>query len=70
MELMPVWSTRKPGDPASVGHRMLDDFHGRPMSPVCGCSTEGLWFRRDHEWSQVPGRQRCSICERLAAGRL
>lgn len=32
------------------------------MAPVCGCSTEGLWFRRDVEWERVPAPQRCGGC--------
>jgi hypothetical protein len=57
-----LWSTRRQGDPLAVGHRMEADGHGRPTSPMCGCSTEGLWFRRDHEWERVPMAQRCPDC--------
>ena len=59
---MSVWSTKRPGDPASVGHRMPEDDHGRPAGPLCGASSHGLWFRRDHEWADVPERQRCFAC--------
>ena len=34
----------------------------RPTTPICGRSTDGLWFRRDHEWHQVPPGQRCDEC--------
>ena len=43
-----LWSTHRQGDPRSIEHLMQPDGHGRPTSPVCGLSTEGLWFRRDH----------------------
>lgn len=66
LEGVPVWSTRRAGDPASVGHRMEADGFGRPSSPVCGLSTEGLYFRRDHSWDNVPEGQRCPACERAA----
>jgi hypothetical protein len=59
---MPVWSTRRAGDPASIGHRMIDDSFGRPTLPACGLSSDGLFFRRDHDWEQVPERQRCRLC--------
>lgn len=59
---MPVWSTRAPGDPSSVGHRMTNDDHGRPGPPVCACSTEGLYFRQDFAWDRVPIAQRCFAC--------
>jgi hypothetical protein len=48
---------------------MEPDGHGRPTMPVCGISTEGLWFRRDHVWAQVPERQRCRDCEALQVGK-
>jgi len=60
-----VWSTKRPGDPASIGHRMTPDAHGRPTTPFCGLTTEGLWFRRDHDWGQGPEPQRCRGCEQL-----
>jgi len=41
---------------------MIDDAHGRPGDPVCGRSTEGLFFRRDHGWPQVPEHQRRHAC--------
>jgi hypothetical protein len=31
---------------------------------VCGRTTEGLFFRRDHGWDRVPAGQRCPECER------
>lgn len=62
MGAVPVWSTERPGSPTSIGHRMTPDGHGRPTTPVCGRSTEGLWFRRDHEWHEVPPGQRCDEC--------
>lgn len=66
---MPVWSTRRAGDPASVGHLMVDDGYGRPAPPACGASSEGLFFRRDHDWADVPEGQRCEGCA-VAARRL
>lgn len=63
---VPVWSTKRQGDPSSVGHRMEGDEYGRPSSPVRGASSDGLYFRRDHDWSDVPERQRCEACERTA----
>jgi hypothetical protein len=59
---VPVWSTKRQGDPSSVGHRMLDDDHGRPMSPVCGLSSHGLFFRAWTDWERVPSPQRCDAC--------
>lgn len=64
---VPVWSTLRAGDPASVGHRMADDEYGRPSVPVCGASSEGLYFRRDHDWGDVPEAQRCDACKRATA---
>ena len=67
---MPCWST------TSIGHRTQDDAYepcgpdGRPTSPVCGRSTEGLYFRRDHHWEQVPERQRCPRCDEGIGGLL
>jgi len=65
---VPVWSTRRAGDPASVGHRMEADGFGRPSSPVCGLSSEGLYFRRDHSWADVPAAQRCEACDGARPG--
>ena len=62
MGAVPLWSTGPPGAPSSIGHRMQPDAHGRPTTPLCGCSTHGLWFRRDHRWEQVPQAQRCAVC--------
>jgi hypothetical protein len=62
MALMPVWSTRRQGDPSSLAHRMKPDAHGRPTTSACGRSTDGLWFRRDVEWERVPETQRCPEC--------
>ena len=55
-------STGPQGDLTSVGHRMVDDSYGRPGTPVCGCSTNGLWFRRDVSGERVPVAQQCSAC--------
>jgi hypothetical protein len=60
---VPVWSTRRKGDPASVGHRMAGDGYGRPSSPVCGLSSDGLFFRAWTDSEQVPERQRCEACD-------
>lgn len=70
IDVVPVWSTRRQGDPTSIGHRMVGDEHGRPGLPVCGGSTHGLWFRRDVTWERVPEPQRCRSCagEPLGAG--
>lgn len=50
---------------------MVGDGYGRPTSPACGLSSEGLFYRRDHDWEDVPERQRCPGCvqagERLVA---
>lgn len=62
ISLMPVWSTLAQGDPASVGHRMSHDDHGRPGPPICSCSTNGLYFRKDLTWEQVPLTHRCVAC--------
>ena len=59
---LPVWSTKRPDDPASIGHRMQPDSHGRPMTPVCLRTTNGLWFRRNFAWNDVPEHQRCPDC--------
>jgi hypothetical protein len=37
---------------------------GDRPGPVCGASSDGLYFRRDHEWGDVPERQRSEACER------
>ena len=50
---MPVWSTKRVVTPRSIGHRMEPDGHGQPMSPVCGITTEGLFFRMQLEWDQA-----------------
>lgn len=65
---MPVWSTKRQGDPASVGHRMVDDAFGRTTSPACGIRSEGFFFRAWSEWEEVPERQRCEDCKRLDRG--
>lgn len=59
---VPVWSTRSQGNPTSIRYRMAHDDHGRPGSPMCRCSTEGLYFSRDVEWTCVPERQRRTSC--------
>lgn len=61
---MPGWSTGPKGAPGSVGHRMGRDHHGRPGSPLCGCSTDGLWWRGELDWEQVPPAQRCPDSDR------
>jgi len=63
-----LWSTHRQGDPRSIAHQMEPDGHGRPTSPLCGCSTEGLFFRRDHDWSHVPPAQRCRRCAQAIGG--
>lgn len=60
---VPVWSTLPPGEPGSIGHRMSTDTHGRPSPPVCGQTSNGLWFRLGVEWDDIPERQRCRACQ-------
>lgn len=57
-----IWSTAPKGDRGAVAHRMGADSHGRPVQPVCGRSTEGLWLRIDVEWERVPEARRCPDC--------
>jgi hypothetical protein len=63
---VPVWSSLPQGDPMSVGHRMDEDGYGRASLPVCGRTSEGLFFRRDVRWDQVPVGQRCARCELIS----
>ena len=56
-----LWSHR-PGDPEPVAHQ-AQPGRGRLRTPLCGASIKGLWFRRDHDWLQVPAPQRCPECE-------
>jgi hypothetical protein len=62
IDVVPVWSTKRKGDPASVGHRMEDDGYGRPSGPACGVSSQGLFFRAWLTWDDVPIPQRCPEC--------
>lgn len=57
-----VWSTGPKGSPIAIAHRMVDDHHGRPMAPVCGRTTEGLWLRAWTRWESVPEPRRCVSC--------
>lgn len=59
-------STHRQGDPRSVGHRMIDDAHGRPTGPRCGLSSHGLWFHRDHDWTRCrqDSAARAATCTR------
>lgn len=61
-----LWSHRQ-GDPQAVAHR-TEPGRGRLRRPLCGASTKDLWFRHDHDWLQVPVRQRCPECETREVG--
>lgn len=63
---MALWSTGPPGDPTSVGHLQLEDYHGRPTGPLCGLSSNGLYYRVQLSWEAVPGAQRCPECDERA----
>lgn len=62
-----VWSTGSRDDSNAIAHRMIDDAHHRPMSPVCGHTTHGLWLRAWTSGERVPEGRRCEGC-RGAAG--